>query len=119
MYYKENEETNVVEMPIHHGVGTIVRRKFFPGSSQLPIKMEIWELKPGVSEGSHTHDGDHALEEIYYFLQGSGVMWCDGKDVPVAAGDAIMVPPGVDHGFRNTGTEILKLVIIWGKPAQA
>ena len=28
-----------------------------------------------------------------------------------------MVPPGIDHGFRNTGDSLLKLVIIWGKPA--
>jgi len=116
MYYKENESSNVVSMNIHHGEGEITRRKFFGQSSRLPIRMEVWELQPGVSEGGHTHGGDSALEEIYYFTQGKGVMWCDGKDVDVKAGDAIMVPPGVDHGFRNTGNEILKLVIIWGKP---
>ena len=44
------------------------------------------------------------------------MMSVEGKDVPIKAGDSIMVPPGVDHGFRNTGNDLLKLVLIWGKP---
>ena len=46
-------------------------------------------------------------------------MWIDGEDVPVTAGDAVMVPPGVDHGFRNTGTEPLRLILLWGEPQAA
>ena len=44
-------------------------------------------------------------------------MSVEGEDVPIAAGDSVMVPPGIDHGFRNTGDSLLKLVLIWGKPA--
>ena len=117
MYRKQNESTDVREGPgIHGGDGVITRRGFFRGVSRLPVTFEVWDLEPGVSEGSHTHGGEHALEEIYYFLQGSGVMWVDGEDVPVAAGDAIMVGPGSDHGFRNTGNETLKVVLLWGMP---
>ena len=43
-------------------------------------------------------------------------MWTDGEDVPVKAGDAVLAPEGSDHGFRSTGREPLKLVILWGKP---
>ena len=71
----------------------------------------------GVSEGGHTHGGEMALEEIYYFQEGKGVMWVDGEGVPVGAGDVVMVPPGVHHGFRNTGSTPLKLLIVWGVPA--
>ena len=39
--------------------------------------------------------------------------------VPVTAGDAVLVPPGVDHGFRNTGTEPLRLILLWGEPQAA
>jgi mannose-6-phosphate isomerase-like protein (cupin superfamily) len=28
--------------------------------------------------------------------------------------DALMVPPKVDHGIRNTGTGPLKMMIVWG-----
>ena len=44
-------------------------------------------------------------------------MWMNGQELPVRAGDAVMAPPGVDHGFRNTGDETLKLLLIWGAPA--
>lgn len=120
MYVKQNEESDVRASPnIHDGEGVIVRRSMFRNESKLPISMEVWELEPGVSEGDHTHDDsdrDGELEEIYYFLEGEGVMSVEGEDVPIAAGDSMMVPPGVDHGFRNTGDSLLKLVLIWGKP---
>ena len=118
MYVKQNETSDVHETPnIHHGEGVILRRSMFHEQSKLPIRMEVWELEPGVSEGDHTHAGNGELEEIYYFLEGKGVMSVEGEDVPIAAGDSVMVPPGVDHGFRNTGDSLLKLVLIWGKPA--
>ena len=39
-----------------------------------------------------------------------------GEEVAVGQGDAIMVPPGVDHGLYNMGTEPLRLVLLWGEP---
>lgn len=116
MFWKENDLTGIRAYRIHEGDGNIKTRGFFQGISRLPITLQMWELDPGISEGGHTHEGDDALEEIYYFLKGKGIMWVDGQDVPVAAGDAVLVPPGADHGFRNTGQEPLKLMIIWGRP---
>jgi mannose-6-phosphate isomerase-like protein (cupin superfamily) len=43
-------------------------------------------------------------------------MWIEGEELPIVAGDAFLVPPGVDHGFRNTGSEPLRLVLLFGKP---
>ena len=117
MYWKENDSTDIRTYNVHEGDGEIKTHRFFDEVSKLPIKFQMWELDPGVSEGSHTHEGGNALEEIYYFIKGEGVMWFDGEDVPVRAGDAMLVPPGVDHGFRNTGTEPLKGTIIWGVPS--
>ena len=75
MYWKEKDSAGIVEQSIHGGDGVIRRRGFFDGVSHLPIKFQVWELDPGVSEGSHSHEGDTSLEEIYYFLEGSGTMW--------------------------------------------
>lgn len=119
MYFKQNEASDVHEtLNIHDGDGVILRRSMFRQNSKLPIRMEVWELNPGVSEGDHIHDGDSELEEIYYFLEGEGMMSVDGEVIPIMAGDSIMVPPGVDHGFRNTGNGRLKLVLVWGKPSK-
>ncbi len=119
-FWKETDSTDLRHQEgIHEGVGTIVRRLFFREQSQLPIRFDVWELPPGASEGDHTHgdrEGGRPLEEIYYFLGGHGTMRIDGEEVAVAPGDAIMVPPGVDHGLYNTGTEPLRLVLLWGEP---
>ena len=95
------------------GDGVIKVRGFFEEASRLPVRLHVWELDPGVSEGNHTHDD---LEECYYFTQGSGVMTLDGQHIPVTAGDAILAPPGCDHGMRNTGNTPLKVVLVWGRP---
>ena len=118
MAWKQSEAADVIDSAaIHEGKGVITRRRFFRDSTRLPVSVEVWELPPGASEGSHIHDGDDELEEFYYFIEGQGVMWMNGQELPVRPGDAVMVPPGVDHGFRNTGDETLKLLLIWGAPA--
>ena len=117
MYYKHSGQTAYsYTQGIHDGKGEIKRTPFFKDVLRLPINIETWELASGVSEGSHTHDGESALEELYFFLEGEGLMWSDGEEFLVKAGDAILVPEGSDHGFRNTGEGPLKLVIVWGKP---
>src|SRR5262245_34094579 len=129
-HWKQSDATERRTHPaLHGGDGAIVRRPLFREQSRLPVKLDAWELAPGVSEGRHTHGGPRSpdatdydprpLEEIYYFLEGRGVMWIGAEDVPVAAGDAVLVPPGVDHGFRNTGTGPLRLVLLWGEPQAA
>ncbi len=118
MYWKERDSDVKDIDAVHDGEGAIRAHRFFQGTTRIPIGVAMWELDPGVSEGSHVHGGDGALEELYYFLEGEGLMWVDGEDVPVSAGDAMLVPDGIDHGFRNTGAGPLRLVLIWGKPAE-
>jgi mannose-6-phosphate isomerase-like protein (cupin superfamily) len=115
-YLKESDSTNVRIAPVHEGTGEIRIRHFFKGASQTGVNFHVWELAPGVSEGKHIHAGDENYEETYYFIQGEGMMWIDDEEVPVTAGDAVLVPPGVDHGFQNTGRIPLKLVLLFGKP---
>ena len=117
MNLKQHETDDVsVHAGLHDGDGSVTRRRFFNGVSKLPVRIEVWELEPGASEGSHIHDGDDTLEEFYYFISGKGVMWMDDDEFEVGAGDAVMAPPGVDHGFRCVGDETLKLLISWGVP---
>jgi mannose-6-phosphate isomerase-like protein (cupin superfamily) len=116
-YWKQTDSTDLRAQPaIHEGEGTILRRLFFREQSQLGVRFDVWELPPGASEGCHTHDGADALEEIYYVLQGHGLMRIEAEEVTLAPGDAVLVPPGVDHGLFNTGPEPLRLVLLFGKP---
>ncbi len=117
MEWKQNESEDVIDTPaLHEGEGIVTRRRFFRDATRLPVHIEVWELPSGSSEGSHVHEGDNTLEEFYYFMSGQGVMWMGDEEVQVGPGDAVMAPPGVDHGFRTVGDETLKLVIAWGVP---
>ena len=116
LFLKESEREATRVTPVHGGAGSIRIRHFFKGQSQTGVNLHVWELAPGVSEGIHIHAGDDNYEETYYFVAGAGEMWIEQETVPVQAGDAVLVPPGVDHGFANTGTDTLKVVLLFGKP---
>lgn len=119
-FWKQTDSTDLrAQAAIHEGEGTILRRLFFREQSQLGVRFDVWELAPGASEGCHAHDGERPLEEIYYILSGQGLMRIAEDEVVIAPGDAVLVPPGVDHGLFNTGTEPLRLVLLFGEPQSA
>ena len=117
MHWKENESTGITEIAtLHGGEGTVRARRFFEGASRLPVRFFVWELDPGVSWGVHSHEDDKPQEEIIYCLEGNGTVRVDGQDVPLDPGDAVLLPHGSVHGFRNTGSRAMKLVLVLGEP---
>jgi len=116
-YYKQNDSKNIHQIQAHHeGKGTFDVCPLFDQDLKIPIKTQIWELSPGATEGMHHHSDNEALEEFYYFLEGTGTMWVGNEKFSVISGDAVLIPQNIDHGFENTGNKKLKLLIIWGKP---
>jgi len=116
-YYKQTDSSNVFQIPAYHdGDGTFDVCQLFENKFEMPIKAAIWELKPGAGEGMHRHGDDGELEEFYYFLEGEAIMYVEGEKISVKAGDSILVPHGVDHGFKNIGSNNLKVLVIWGAP---
>ena len=68
------------------------------------------EIAPGILAGRHTHPGD----EISYVLEGEGELLIDGQPpLKVKAGDAFIIPKGVIHDARNTGSQPMKLVGVY------
>lgn len=41
--------------------------------------------------------------EMFFILKGEGRASCDGKTVPIKAGDSLLVPPTGTHVIENTG----------------
>jgi mannose-6-phosphate isomerase-like protein (cupin superfamily) len=54
-------------------------------------------LAAGQATQRHYH---RESEELYYLLEGSGELEIDGERARVAAGDAILIPPGAWHQIR-------------------
>ena len=116
-YYKQRNSNNISRIPAYHkGEGTFDVCQLFEDEFRMPIKVAIWELGPGASEGMHRHGGNQALEEFYYFLEGKATMYAGNEKFAVTTGDSILIPHGIDHGFKNTGNNKLKVLIVWGSP---
>ncbi len=64
-------------------------------------------LPPGQSTTPHHHV---ETEEIYYILEGNGLMRVDRQQAAVGPGDAVAIPPGASHQITNTGAGVLKFL---------
>ena len=58
------------------------------------------KLYRGKSTRGHRHEGQ---EEVYFFVQGTGVMVVDDERFRVQAGDVILIPDGAFHRAINDG----------------
>ena len=95
---------------------TVVQRAdvSVPGREAVIARAEI---APGARSGFHTHPG----EEMAYVIEGEGELLVEGQPaLNVKAGDGFVIPAGVKHDVRNTGTQSFKVVAVYlvekGKP---
>jgi len=64
-----------------------------------------------VDAGGETAEHYHPhSEEIYYFTAGSGRMRLGAEEAAIAAGDCVVIPPGIVHKLWNTGGQPLVLM---------
>lgn len=68
------------------------------------LAITIVEMEPGGFQHLHAHKP----EQMYYILEGSGLMNVDGEECLVQAGDCIFFPSFAEHGLKNTGKGILR-----------
>ena len=62
----------------------------------------------------HVHE---VAENIYYVLQGKGIVELDGKKHLVEPHMVVHIPAGVRHGIFNTGLEDLIFIVAASPPA--
>jgi mannose-6-phosphate isomerase-like protein (cupin superfamily) len=73
-------------------------------SASKYLTTSLVEIKPGGEQRRHSHDP----EQVYYILEGSGLMTVGTESLRVAAGDCVFIPSGVSHGLKNDGSVLLK-----------
>jgi quercetin dioxygenase-like cupin family protein len=72
---------------------------------------EQW-FEPGDEVPRHTHP----VEEVLTFLAGEGEATLGDEQVAIGAGVSLYVPPGLVHGFRCTGGETLRVLVVFPTP---
>lgn len=112
----EESGTHSFDYPLHEGTSTRVQFHF-ADSMGMPVAIQTWELAPGGYEGMHVHEaGENALEEFYLVLEGTAKMRVGEQTHELVPGDSILAQVGVPHDVQNIGTEVLRLLVVWGKP---
>lgn len=86
------------------------RKVLFTGTNSQLVVMSI---PPGGEVGKETHK---YTEQTLFFLSGTGEGEFNGKKFPIGPGDVVVVVPGTEHNFRNTGTEALKIYTVYAPP---
>jgi mannose-6-phosphate isomerase-like protein (cupin superfamily) len=64
----------------------------------------IVEMQAGGIQRVHSHEP----EQMYYILEGEGVLTVGDETKNVTAGDCVFFPSFTPHGLRNTGDTTLR-----------
>jgi mannose-6-phosphate isomerase-like protein (cupin superfamily) len=81
-----------------HVLGNV---EFLARSVDTPrFNLSIIEIKAGRELEAHTHEEE---DDAFYILEGEMTFVFGGKEAGAGPGTFVLVPPGVEHGFRNDG----------------
>jgi mannose-6-phosphate isomerase-like protein (cupin superfamily) len=101
-------ETAIVIPPgAGHVVGNV---EFLARTADTPrFNFSIIEIEVGRVLESHVHDAE---DDAFYILEGELTFSFDGGEATAGPGTFVLVPPGVEHGFRNAGADPVRMLNI-------
>ncbi len=70
--------------------------------------LRVIEFAPGAVFARHSHPYEHEI----YVVEGRGVAEGPGGEEAMHPGAVLYIPPDEPHGYRNTGTEVLRFVCV-------
>jgi mannose-6-phosphate isomerase-like protein (cupin superfamily) len=97
------------EYPGHFG-GALSKELAGPetvGSSRVDFRISRYAPMAYVQEHQH-----QIQEQVYYVLEGEGVLTLGDQSHLMRPHDYVYVPPGVRHSFTNTGLDGLVFLVI-------
>jgi quercetin dioxygenase-like cupin family protein len=97
------------EYPGHFG-GALSKALVGPeNAGSRRVDFRISRYAPAAHVAEHVHA---VQEQIYYVLEGEGVLTLDAERHLMRAHDYVWVPPGIRHSFTNTGTAGLVFLVV-------
>jgi mannose-6-phosphate isomerase-like protein (cupin superfamily) len=92
------------------GDNSILRELLHPDKADLAVRYSLAHaiVKPGQTSRSHKLK----TSEVYYILEGEGIMSIDGETEQVHKGHAIYIPPDSLQFIQNTGEKDLIFLCI-------
>jgi mannose-6-phosphate isomerase-like protein (cupin superfamily) len=90
-----------------HRVGNV---EFLARTVDTPrFNFAIIEIEPGRELEAHTHDTE---DDAFYIVEGEMTFVFRGEEAAAPPGTFVLVPPGVEHGFRNDGAQPVRMLNI-------
>lgn len=105
-YINASDQTKLCELihPLREGV------------FQVSYSLAYVILKPGEKSQPHKLKSS---SEVYYILDGNGIIYVDDENSEIKAGQAIYVPPKSKQFIKNYGKVDLKFLCIVSPPWQS
>lgn len=104
--FKKRSLSDIPLEPMRHGALKRVLIRHEEVSTHLMFLNEVY-VSPGESVASHMHAD---MEEVFYFLDGEGMMQIEGEVQPVMRGDRVIVPMKTVHVIENTGDSEMRFI---------
>jgi quercetin dioxygenase-like cupin family protein len=92
------------------GVETLMFASAQTGAAQLTV-FEQW-CAPGNGAPLHIH----AVEEVLRVLAGRALVRVGDDERELAAGETVLIPAGIPHGFTNATSDTLHVLAILAAP---
>jgi mannose-6-phosphate isomerase-like protein (cupin superfamily) len=90
-----------------HRLGNV---EFLARTSDTPrFNFSIIEIVAGRELDAHVHEGE---DDAFYILEGELTFSFGGEEASAPPGTFVLVPPGVEHGFRNDGDVPVRMLNI-------
>jgi mannose-6-phosphate isomerase-like protein (cupin superfamily) len=92
------------------GDDTILREILHPDKEQLELRYSFAHavIKPGKTSYPHKLK----TSEVYYILEGEGIMHIEDENSKVFPGNTVYIPPDSKQYIHNSGTIDLKFICI-------
>ena len=111
MFIKADEMQSKPRVRLRDGYGTtdflhLIPDEYMPKKTRL---FSVMSLEKGCSVGRHDHAGE---TEIYYVIEGEGIINDNGTIRPFRKGDCNVCGNGDFHAVSNENDETLKIVAV-------
>ena len=99
------------ELPsIEGNEGTTIKQYFHPHNTVNGIRFSLAEFTVKCGKKSHNHKLKSS--EVYYILEGKGILHVNKEEFEVAKDDSVYVPPLSEQFIENVGSEDLRFLCI-------
>jgi mannose-6-phosphate isomerase-like protein (cupin superfamily) len=92
------------------GDASVLREILHPEKADLQINYSLAYAK--VLPGQRTKSHSLKTSEVYYILEGDGLMHIDEESCQVTAESTVYIPPNAKQYIENTGKSALKFLCI-------